>query len=272
MRSGRTIQCKQCAYDERDKKRNSKLYGEIENGNFGYLHVIKRDENSGGSGNQVKWICKCDCGNIISVSTHCLLARNQRTCGDPKCYYRNLVLSDSKTEDLSGMIFGDLLVLYRNKELENNRVGRMTYWHCKCKCGNEIDVSRAALISGQKSCCNNCSEKRFNGEETIRKILLDNNISFQSEIILDDLRGCGGGLMRFDFGVFEDNKLVRLIEFDGEQHFSDSDFWKEQNVKQNDIIKNEYCKNNNIPLVRIPYWDKETINIDSIMGKKYIIT
>ena len=27
-----------------------------------------------------------------------------------------------------------------------------------------------------------------------------------------------------------------------------------------DVIKNQYCKNNNIPLLRITYWDNKRIN------------
>ena len=36
--------------------------------------------------------------------------------------------------------------------------------------------------------------------------------------------------------------------------------------QENDKIKNQYCKNNNIKLVRIPYWDfeKNKISIEYI--------
>lgn len=247
------------------------MYDKIENEKFGHLQVIKRDEKSGGTGKQVKWICKCDCGNVISVPTYYLISGNQRACGDPKCYYRNLIISENKTNDLSGLVFGDLFVLYRNKELEQQRKGRATFWHCKCKCGNEIDLPRSSLISGGKTCCNNCSKRRSEGEEKIRKILLENNICFQSEVILSDLRGQRGGLMRFDFGIYEDGEIIRLIEFDGEQHFSSSNLASMEYVKENDIIKNEYCRANNIPLVRIPFWDKDIVDIGMIMGEKYII-
>ena len=29
--------------------------------------------------------------------------------------------------------------------------------------------------------------------------------------------------------------------------------------KQRDEIKNKYCKENNIPLIRIPYWEKDNM-------------
>jgi len=50
-----------------------------------------------------------------------------------------------------------------------------------------------------------------------------------------------------------------LIEVDGEQHYSQYRF-EDNELKfadriYNDAIKNSYCEDNNIPLLRIPYWD-----------------
>ena len=51
-----------------------------------------------------------------------------------------------------------------------------------------------------------------------------------------------------------------LIEFDGFQHFETGFIYKHINQKtleitqKHDKIKNEYCKNGNIKLLRIPYW------------------
>lgn len=39
-------------------------------------------------------------------------------------------------------------------------------------------------------------------------------------------------------------------------------------------MKNEYCKINNIPLIRIPYWEYKNENYQNILNKeinKYII-
>ena len=56
------------------------------------------------------------------------------------------------------------------------------------------------------------------------------------------------------------------IEFDGSQHFypfDDSEYYKNEFVKLqlNDKIKNEYCLNNNIKLIRIPYTEIKNINV-----------
>lgn len=42
-------------------------------------------------------------------------------------------------------------------------------------------------------------------------------------------------------------------------------------IKNNDIIKNKYSKDNNIPLVRIPYWERDKMTLDMLLGKEYLI-
>jgi len=73
--------------------------------------------------------------------------------------------------------------------------------------------------------------------------------------------------LSFDFAVFEDlekTKLKLLIEFDGQQHFKNTGWEKGNNklerTQKNDGIKNEYCKFNNIKLIRISYLNYNNIN------------
>ena len=67
-----------------------------------------------------------------------------------------------------------------------------------------------------------------------------------------------------------------MVEFDGKQHFGiDGDLWFKsdsyENRKLRDNIKNEIAKKHNIPLVRIPYWERDKITLDMIIGEKYEI-
>ena len=65
---------------------------------------------------------------------------------------------------------------------------------------------------------------------------------------------------------FKNNKLDFLLEFDGRQHYEDVKFYPSTAITQKyDLIKNQYCKNNNIKLVRIPYYDEGIIDYDYIM-------
>jgi very-short-patch-repair endonuclease len=59
--------------------------------------------------------------------------------------------------------------------------------------------------------------------------------------------------LRFDFFIPEINTI---IEFDGDQHFRPSKKYggeKFEVTKENDQIKNEFCKKNNINLIRVHY-------------------
>lgn len=77
---------------------------------------------------------------------------------------------------------------------------------------------------------------------------------------------------RYDFAILKDNNVVRLIEFDGEQHFMEIPAWGKLEITQKrDKIKNDYALTHNIPLVRIPYWERDNITLDMIMGDQYLI-
>ena len=71
-------------------------------------------------------------------------------------------------------------------------------------------------------------------------------------------------------------ELNRLIEFDGSQHYNKTNLnWEEQiplqDRQQRDQLKNEWAAAHNIPLVRIPYWERDNITLDMILGNKYLI-
>ena len=70
----------------------------------------------------------------------------------------------------------------------------------------------------------------------------------------------------FDFKIY--NKNI-CIEYDGQQHFHmqfDKTLLELMNQHYSDNIKTQFCKNNNIQLIRIPYW--EFNNIEQILIEK----
>lgn len=75
--------------------------------------------------------------------------------------------------------------------------------------------------------------------------------------------------MPFDFYLPNHNIL---IEYDGEQHYYDRGYktgmFRDtlEYTQMHDKIKTDYCINNNIKLIRIPYWDYN--NIDTILNKE----
>lgn len=92
-----------------------------------------------------------------------------------------------------------------------------TYVKCRCECGNLIEV-RLEHLKGQNhdrtiSC--GCAFMS-SGEIKIKRILEENKINFRYQYVIPKL----SKFMAFDFAIMDDNNnLIKLIEFDGEQHF-----------------------------------------------------
>ena len=63
-----------------------------------------------------------------------------------------------------------------------------------------------------------------------------------------------------------------MIEFDGRQHYMENSFDRDlSGIQQRDKIKNDFAIQNRIDLVRIPYWERDKINIEMILGNKYLV-
>lgn len=232
---------------------------------FGRLLVLERDLSvPTGRGHEAKWICQCDCGNKVSVITSSLKRGKTKSCG---CY-KNEMTSLRSTLDLTGQRFYKLVALERTNEKSSHG---SYIWKCQCDCGNIHYASAELLRSGKLHSCG-CISNSY-GEEKIEKILQENQIPYEKEYTFSDLKGKNNKrALRFDFGILDCNKnLIFLLEFDGEQHFnSNSAFYTEDLIK-NDKIKNQYCKEHNIPLVRIPYWEIDNISLNMILGTKFLV-
>ena len=56
-----------------------------------------------------------------------------------------------------------------------------------------------------------------------------------------------------------------LIEYDGKQHFQDEGLFDYEKIHQHDLIKSQWCKNNNIQLIRIPYTRYEELCLEDLL-------
>ena len=101
------------------------------------------------------------------------------------------------------------------------------------------------------------------GEEKIKKILDLNNIKYIQQYRFIDCKFKKP--LPFDFYLPE---LNACIEFDGEGHYMSIDYWggdaSLKYTQNNDKIKNDYCSDRNIKLIRIPYWERD--NIEEILN------
>ena len=226
---------------------------------FGKLLVLNRDRE-----NSQKYLCKCDCGKIVSVYGGHLTAGNTRSCGQ----HDKELLEETKTESLVGRVFGELLVIERDWE----RKDRVIYWKCKCSCGTLKSISGPHLRKGNII---SCGCVRSAGERRIAKILTELNLSYVKEKTFSDLVNVKtGNHLRFDFYV--EDKYV--IEFDGRQHFTSETTWSTteeeyENLVLRDTIKNNYCLSKNIPIIRIPYYALKTFTVEDLIpeSSKFLI-
>lgn len=111
------------------------------------------------------------------------------------------------------------------------------------------------------------------GEQKIAKLLRQHKICFKEEVEFKNLKSYKNVPLRFDFAIFENKKLVALIEFDGIQHYKYVPYFHKNKLgfmksRELDRKKNQYCLCNNIPLIRIPYWDLDIFTFKDIFLKK----
>lgn len=132
----------------------------------------------------------------------------------------------------------------------------------KCSCGNEFVTSFANYSRYNVNTCYSCSCKESSEERRIRKFLELNNIEFVQEKRFDNCRDIKP--LPFDFYL---PKYNLIIEFDGYHHYHNNTLWgNKEYTQKHDEIKNQYCKSNNIDLLRIPYW--EGSNVENIISAK----
>lgn len=223
-----------------------------EQGNtYGRLYVLERVENN--KRGDAQWKCKCECGNEVIVTGVALRSGHTRSCG---CLQKDKVRQTGydNTADLKNRQFGRLTVRERIPGTKDS-IGR---WICDCECGGQTVTTTDKLLSKHTLSCG-CLQSK--GEYSIAKILSEHKISFEKEYVFSDLKR--RYVLRFDFALFKDNKLVCLIEFDGEQHFNPKNFFYNPEVIENDQKKTNYCLINNIKLYRICYNE----NIEEEMNK-----
>ena len=172
--------------------------------------------------------------------------------------------------DISGQKFGKLTAIERDNNFSKNHKYKHSFWKCKCDCGNEILVFLGHLQTGHTTSCG--CDKSSKGEKETSSLLDSANLNYiHDKQYFKDLILPIGGVGRYDYIILDENNVPqRIIEFDGEQHFKDC--WSSvENVKLNDEVKNRYAFEHNIPIIRIPYWERNNITLDMLMGDIYEI-
>lgn len=179
--------------------------------------------------------CQCDCGNIAYKTISEIKSAEGKYC--QKCHIK----------DISGQKFGKLTAI---KHLGTDK-NRHSEWLCECECGNTVVMTLSHLLYAKyPPSCGKCISSH--GEQKIMEILDVLNIEYETQKTFENCRFTQtGALAKFDFYL---PQLNLLIEYDGSQHFKEISHWESlEKVQARDAYKNQWCKENNIPLIRIPY-------------------
>ncbi len=135
--------------------------------------------------------------------------------------------------------------------------------HCN-ECKRKYEVSPNNLMNGCLCVCGSMSTY----EKIIGDFLTQNNIIYEVQYKIHNCNNIKA--LPFDFAIFKDSEkkeLLYLIEYDGQQHNKPIPYFGGQiefdKLKYRDHLKNLYCENNHIKLIRISYKDNK--NIEKIL-------
>lgn len=230
-----------CMTDYYKQIQSKKSHKDVTGIRFGSLIV---DEMIYEYKKQTRVKCTCDCGNRIETFLTYLTSGNTTSCG---CVHKERT-SESNTKNFSGMV-SDYGVVLSSRAYKNDRGVWM--WNCICPCcGGSFIALPAKVLNGHISSCG-CA-RQSSRERLINNILVDNNIEFIPQYRYIDCTD--KYTLPFDFYLANFNTC---IEYQGEQHYFSSEYFggnDEFIIRQrHDKIKRDYCRNNNIQLLELPY-------------------
>lgn len=157
--------------------------------------------------------------------------------------------------DMIGQKFGKWTVIGTS---EKRNAGGCVYWLCRCECGVEKEVLGTSLRSGRSISCGNHSNIS-KGNVKISQILDEANINYQLEKKFETCKD----IKELPFDFYVNNQYC--IEYDGEQHYKEDSLFDYDYTHKHDIIKSNWCKENNIPLIRIPYTHYNNLNLEDLL-------
>ncbi len=241
-----------CGCDSVERRR-IKLRKDLTGMKFGRLSVISMDWSQ----RPAKAFCECECGNHITVIAAQLSYGKTQSCG---CLQAERA-SMSNTKDWTSITsrYGVRFI----KQEKQNKSGQWL-WRCECGlCGREFVALPAKVMNGHISSCG--CRKKSSREQLIRNELVRFSATFKEQYSFSDCKDKQPLL--FDFAVFSEGQLLCLIEYDGKQHYVQIPMFGGKTefdaACRRDRIKDAYCKENNIRLIRLPY----TLSDEEIRSK-----
>lgn len=247
LRSDGLIQCHNCG---NNREPQTQLLEDIIGKKFNHLTVKEKTEAR--QGGKIVYRCECDCGSGKDVYTNRTDLQSDHTisCGCAKLKYS----------------IGEVI---NNRKILNYTFQKRKSYIVKCLfCNYEYTLSAEQLDRTFS-----CGCQKSIGEFNITTVLESNNIKYKKEYQFPNSN------YRFDFLIFMNDKPFRLIEFDGEQHYSENiknSGWNTiehyNKTVERDNNKNLLSQQYSLPLVRIPYWERNNITLEMLLGDQYLIS
>ena len=161
----------------------------------------------------------------------------------------NKIYSNDKFIHESNIIHDNKFIYYKT-----NYINTKTKVIITCPIHGDFNQTPNSHLQGNG--CSLCNESK--GEKNINRFLTENNIVFERQKKFEDCKNIF--CLPFDFYI---PSLRICIEFDGIQHYKALSYFGGQEsfekTKINDKIKNDYCEDNFINLIRIRYDQIEDI-------------
>ena len=246
--------CKYCGIESRGIKHRldmNDVIETVEKHGFQYVDYLYSKPNDKASSKlQIKCLCKKHLDKGIQIIDFQNLKNNTSGCVYCNGRFRT---KESLQEEFDELNSGITI-------LEFNSYSDITV---KCnKCNNIWKTSGSNILQGHG--CPRCKKSTY--EKKIECILINNNINYIPQYKTAE---CKDKLpLPFDFYLFDHNIM---LEIDGQGHYKPTNFGgisdekAEENfkiTKYHDNIKDNYCIDNSINLLRIPYFIIDNKNID----------
>lgn len=210
---------------------------------------------------------------IDNITVECNLHHKQKTLrartfmkgntGCDDCYMKNGRKHSITTDEFIEKIKNNIKFI--KYDFSNfNYINSRTKSTAICDKGHIFDISPASLSAGRG--CNICSLYTITSKamQDIINILEQNKISYIREKTFDSC--INKQRLPFDLYLIDYNIC---IEYDGKQHYEMCEHWGGEKEfisrKNNDKIKTNFCKENNIILYRIRYDEDHVNSINNIL-------
>ena len=193
-------------------------------------------------------LCDCRCGSKdILLRKHDVQSNHTKSCG---CLLHTKTTKETCknwTNFISDYGVVGIKPLYKDN---NSR----WVWEWKCPiCNNHFSMLPAKIVNGHTTSCG--CKIQSDGEKFIKKCLDEFNVQYIPQYSFKDCKY--KYILKFDFAIIKNDKVFCLLEYDGLQHYEPVTFFggeeKYKETIERDMVKNEYCKVNHIPLYRFKY-------------------